>query len=73
MLPPAFLAHVSVLTFYLLGPCLLLSNLSKQLSPDTFMELWPLVLWTMILVIIGLCLGYVIFRAIGVREEYMYV
>jgi predicted permease len=73
MLPPTFLAQLSVLSFNLLSPALLVANLAKQMNADRFMELWPLVIWSSAMTLFGLGLSYVFFKLIGVRDEYMYV
>jgi predicted permease len=71
MLPPAFLAQLSVLSFNMLSPALLIANLAKQMNADRLMDLWPLVVWSICMSVFGLCLSYVVFRLIGVREEYL--
>lgn len=61
---------MSVLLFNMLSPFLLTANLSRNVSLDKLTELWPLVFWAYVHIILGYLLGKCIVFVFRPRKEY---
>jgi len=61
-MPSSFMTQLSALTFNVLTPCLVLARLSKQLDFSKVAELWPVVVWSLIHIGVGVLVGHLLFR-----------
>lgn len=57
MMPKAVIVGLSELSFFLFVPCLTLFRTASSLSASELAELWPLVLWSCIHILIGTGVG----------------